>query len=103
MQYQLTLQFRGDAFDSYDAMIALEEDLIAALVDSAEVDGHDVGSDETNIFVVTSDPAAAFAVAKPVLQLAGLLDTVTAAYREINGERYVVIWPEQWSGLFRVA
>ena len=30
-KYQLVLQFRGDSLDDYDAMIALEDDLIAEL------------------------------------------------------------------------
>ena len=38
MQYQLTLQFRGDGLADYDAMIALEEQLANMLGDSAEID-----------------------------------------------------------------
>lgn len=102
MQYQLILQFRGDSIDAYDAMIALEDDLVTALGDSADVDGHDVGSNETNIFIITSNPADAFAIVRPVLQRAGHLNTLTAAYREIDGERYVKIWPDQSPGPFRV-
>lgn len=103
MQYQLTLQFRGDSFGAYDAMIALEEALAKVLPDFADVDGHDVGSDETNIFIVTTDPAATFDLVRPVLQQMGHLRMVTAAYREIDGERYTVIWPEVSPTPFRVA
>jgi hypothetical protein len=48
VQYQLTLQFRGDSLADYDAMIALEHELTEQLGDSADVDGHDCGSGETN-------------------------------------------------------
>jgi len=41
-------------------MIALEEDLIEKLGDSADVDGHDMGSGERNIFIFTSDPVRTF-------------------------------------------
>ena len=40
MQYQLVLQFSGDSLEGYDAMLALEDDLIQEFGD-AGVDGHD--------------------------------------------------------------
>ena len=56
MKYQLVLQFSGDSIGDYDAMIALEKDLIDELQGCANVDGHDVGSGGTNIFILTHDP-----------------------------------------------
>ena len=50
------LQFRGDSRGDYDSMIALEDELIAELQGLAKVDGHDMGSGEANIFILTSDP-----------------------------------------------
>ena len=94
MDYQLVFQFRGDSLADYDAMITLEDELIALLRDSAKVDGHDVGSGETNIFIFTDDPATTFARARPVLAGRGCLQAVTAAYRKAGGEQYTVIWPE---------
>ncbi len=38
MDYQLVLQFRGDSLADYDAMVALENELIAELGDSADVE-----------------------------------------------------------------
>jgi hypothetical protein len=40
---------------------------------------------------------------RPVLEGTGQLQAVTAAYREIDGERYTVIWPEGSRREFRVA
>ena len=102
MRYQLVFQFRGDALGDLDAAVALEDELIAELGKSAEVDGHDVGSGETNIFVFTSDPAATFHRVKPLLERRDQLESVTAAYREAQGERYTVIWPENSRGDFRI-
>jgi hypothetical protein len=87
MQYQLTLQFRGDSLDDYDAMVTLEDELTKELGDSVDVDCHDVGSGETNIFIFTSDPAATFHRVRPVLERTQHLQAVTAAYREVDGER----------------
>ena len=94
MRYQLVLQFRGDTLADYDTMVALEDRLIKDLAHSAKVDGHDCGSGETNIFIFTSDPAATFDRARPVLTRRQCLQTVTAAFRQVSGEDYTVIWPE---------
>ncbi len=94
MDYQLVLQFHGDSLADYDAMVALENDLIAALGDSAHVDGHDVGSGETNIFIITTDPVETFRLSKAVLERRQRLGAVTAAHRPVEGEAYTVIWPE---------
>lgn len=103
MRYQLTLQFRGDSLAHYDAMVALENELIQELGDSADVDGHDCGSDETNIFILTSDPAATFQRVRPVLERAAYLNSVMAAYREVEGEPYTVLWPAGSQRQFTVA
>ncbi len=102
MDYQLVFQFRGASLADFDAMIALEDELTEELGDSAHVDGHDVGSGETNIYIITSDPAATFRRAKPVLERRQQLQEVTAAFRQIKGERYSIIWPEGSRAEFRV-
>src|SRR5688572_3076402 len=93
MQYQLVLQFNGDSLGDYDAMVALEDDLIQEFGCMADVDGHDIGAGETNIFIVTSEPEIAFHHAKSVLDRSQLLGAVTAAYRPIAGETFTVLWP----------
>src|SRR5437870_12560470 len=102
MKYQLVFQFRGDSLEDVDATVALEDELIEELGDSADVDGHDVGSGETNIFIFTSDPAVTFRRARPVLERRQQLQSVTAAYREVEGEQFTVIWPEGSREEFRV-
>ena len=103
MSYQLVLQFRSSAFVDVDALLALEDSLIEQISSSADVDGHDYGSGEANIFVLTSDPIDTFGAVKPVLDRAGLLTSVTVAYRPINEDRYTVLWPAHSEKLFQVA
>ncbi len=100
--YQLVLQFRGDSLDDYDAMIALEDDLIAELQGVAKVGGHDMGSGQANIFILTSDPRGIFERAKTVLRRRKCLETITAAYRAVGGENYTIIWPEGSTDVFRI-
>jgi hypothetical protein len=102
MRYQLVLQFRGDSLGDFDQMVALEDRLIEDLGHSAEMDGHDCGSGETNIFIFTTDPATTFWRVRQTLKQEGRLEAVTAAYREVGGEQYTVLWPEGSAQEFRI-
>ncbi len=102
MKYQLVLQFSGDSEEDFDAVVALEDQLIDELGEDAEVDGHDSGSGQTNIFILTDDPSATFQAAKPLLQKAKRLSSLTAAYRDVEGEDYTVLWPPDSKRKFEV-
>lgn len=93
MDYQLVLQFKGDSLGDCDLMVTLEDHLIEALADIAQVDGHDVGSGEANIFIITPAPMPAFERVMTVLERAGLLGSVSAAYRPVAGNKFIVLWP----------
>ena len=93
MQFQLVLQFNGDSLGDYDALVTLEDELIQELGDTADVDGHDIGAGETNIFIVTSEPEITFRHAKAVLNRSKLLGAVTAAFRPVGGQKFTVLWP----------
>ena len=84
-------------------MIALEEQFIAVLGRSAQVDGHDSGSGESNIFVITDHPASTFEQVRPSLERAGCLASVRVAYRDLASEDYTVLWPEGSTEEFAVA
>ena len=99
----LVLQFRGDTPADLDAIVSLEGQLMDRLAGGAHVDGHDVGSGETNIFIHAKSVTDAFESIKPVLERAGLLDAVVVASRPMDGERYSVIWPSGFKREFRVA
>ena len=93
MIFQLVIQARGNALDDYDLLLAFEEKLSSAIGALGEVDGHDAGSGETNIFIMTDDPKATFAKAVPVLQNFDLIGLVRAAYRDTGGTAYTMLWP----------
>jgi hypothetical protein len=103
MKYQLGVQLDGGSLADYDRLIAIEDRVIAALLrDDGEVDGHDMGSGEMNIFVRTDAPGRAFEHIHRILADEHLSETVRVAYRRTDGEQYTVLWP---AGLedFRVA
>ena len=102
MQYQLVLQFAGDSVVNYDTLVAIEHQLMAALGGDT-VDGHDMGSGEANIFILTPAPQKTFRQVAPVLEGTGYMPAVTAAYRRVNEDRYHVLWPENCTRQFSVA
>jgi hypothetical protein len=103
MDYQLVLQIKGDDCLDFDALVNLEDELQRLVEPIADVDGHDMGSGEMNIFVLTADPVATFERAKQLLSNASLLDKVGVAYRELRSEDFTIIWPESSTEDFVVA
>ena len=96
MRYHLVLQWSASSVDDYDAMISLENSLIEGLQDD-EIEGHDFGSGEFNMFIRTNNPVRAFESAKKILEIDDLLDNVRAAYRDIEFEKYTILWPTSLS------
>lgn len=103
MNYQLVLQVNGESLADFDAMVNLEQELSVELKDLAEVDGHDMGCGEINIFIIASNPVTAFEKAKPVLKRHGLLAKVKSAFRSLAEDEYTTIWPENSTEQFSVA
>lgn len=93
MKYQLVLQFAADSMEDFDRLVALEDRLIEELDDVAEVDGHDFGSGKFNVFLLTDDPTTVFGKAHGIVINEGVANVLRSAYREIDGEDYVILWP----------
>ena len=89
MDYQLVLQFACNSEADFESVIETEDQLISLLDGSAVVDGHDSGSGQANIFILTSAPAITFSKIKGLLQ-----GKFKAAYRSVTGNHYTVLWPE---------
>lgn len=94
MKYQLILQLPEEQFSDIDWIADLEERLDDSLFD-AEVDGHDIGQGEVNVFILTNTPVDSFALAKNILQEEGVeCGMFKAAYRDVTNERYIPLWPK---------
>ncbi|MFA5375780.1 MAG: ABC transporter [Dehalococcoidia bacterium] len=102
MEYQLVIQFPAEKIEDFESLVKFEDSLIKIIGTSAEVDGHDFGSGEANIFIITPNPASTFALIKKKLASNGMLKQCLVAHRELQGEKYSVIWPEGFSGKFKV-
>jgi hypothetical protein len=97
MKYQLVLQWPASSIKDYDAMIEVEDALIEKLSEANDVDGHDAGSGEVNIFIRTDDPKRAFNEVKAILGSRDFLVDARVAYREVAGSEYTILWPKNLS------
>lgn len=71
-----------------------EDALIERLSELHEVDGHDAGVSEVNIFILTNDFVKAFDEVKAVLQDDEFWLNARVAYRDVNKNEYTILWPE---------
>lgn len=94
MKYQLVIQWPATSIKDYDAMVNVEDMLIERLTGLHEIDGHDVGSGEVNIFILTSDYEKAFDEVEAVLKDHSLWVDARVAYREIDKSEYTVLRPK---------
>lgn len=94
MRYQIVLQWPASSIAGYDRMIEIESFLIDTISEGSEIDGHDAGSGEVNIFVHTDDVHLSFAEIKGLLATRSVLKDARIAYREIGKDQYSVLWPE---------
>ncbi|MCI0538749.1 MAG: hypothetical protein L0Z50_26375 [Verrucomicrobiales bacterium] len=94
MKYQLVLQWPASSIKDYDAMIEVENALVEKLSEANDVDGHDAGSGEVNIFIRTDDPKRAFNEVKAILGSRDFWVDARVAYREVAGSEYTILWPK---------
>jgi hypothetical protein len=59
VKYQLVLQWPAHAIEDFDRLVEVEETLVERLSERHDVDGHDMGAGEMNMFIHTEHPTAA--------------------------------------------
>ena len=74
-------------------MIEIEEVVIGGLSDLGKVDGHDAGSGEMNIFILTDRPKLAFERVKRVLGTKDFMPDLKVAYREVGKDEFTILYP----------
>ncbi len=95
MNYLLVLQFPCKSEKDLDLLIEMEDKLDACIESTSEVDGHDIGRDEMNLFIYSSEPTACFKQAKLLLCDMVAINTMKAAFRHLDSNEYTVLWPEE--------
>ncbi len=102
MKYQLVLQFPLTENFDFDALIELETKLTFELGSEHDVDGHDFGSGEMNIFIHTNSPDDAFE--KIIVLLSDQFPPILkAAYRIVGSDQFIWLHPANNKEVFHVA
>lgn len=99
---ELVLQFPASSIKDYDAMIELEDRITAGLGKLGDVDGHDMGAGEMNIFIRTDHPKIVFDKVVSLLGTQDFMPELRAAYRNVGGDDFVILYPSNL-GHFSIA
>lgn len=100
--FQLVLQIPARTSEDFDELIALEDAMTGSFGGlTHSVDGHDFGTGEMNLFVLTDDPNAAFEISLEHFS-ADERKLLKAGYRKLDDESYTTVWPPDSSEVFRV-
>jgi hypothetical protein len=94
MKYQLVFQWDSSSLADYDKLIEIENAMIQGLDGDHDVDGHDEGSGQMNIFIQTDDPKNAFGQSRAILSNCDAWKGVRIAYRQVSGNSYTILWPK---------
>ena len=94
MKYQITIQISANSTNDFDEMIEFEDELIEILKDIAIIDGHDFGSGEANIFVLTNDQYETYNVIKEKYLNATVKNKYKISCREIKNDNLVILFPD---------
>ena len=101
MKYLLVIQFAVDKNVDLNSLTEIEETIIDSIDPKHEIDGHDFGVNEFNIFIYTNDPHDASSQVKRTIR-SKKHKQMKIAYRLSNGEEYKIIYPENFTGKFEV-
>jgi len=93
MRYLLVIQFPETFFASHGDLVAFEDQLIASMPRTCDVDGHDIGSGTINFFVYTNAPLAALKHFRKYLGTNKVERNLRVSYREVDGEAFTNLWP----------
>ena len=93
MKYQLIIQFQAESMQEFDELVVLEDLLVENLPLHSQVDGHDFGSGDFNIFILTDQPKESFHAAQKTIQHYRPPQTLKAPYRKLGQNNFVILWP----------
>ena len=74
-------------------MVALEETIMKNLGNLGNVDGHDAGSGEVNIFILTDHPKPAFDRIKELLGTRDFMPDLKVAFRLLGNDKFIILHP----------
>jgi hypothetical protein len=92
-QKELMLQLPACSIKDCNTFIELENYIIAGLGNLGEVDGHDMGVGEINIFVHTDRPKLAFERIRSLVGTNDFMPELKAAFRDVGKDDFTIVYP----------
>jgi hypothetical protein len=90
---ELVLQLPANSVKDYDTLIELENVIAAGLENLGEIDGHDSGVGEMNIFVHTNNPKLAFERIRSLIGTKDFMPNLKVAFRDVGKDNFTIIFP----------
>lgn len=94
MNYQLVLQFRGEALQRFFEIGDFENSLQATPGLPEMFDGIDQSAHVANLFFYTDNPAETFQTVRSLLDKKDEQPGFAAAYRTIAEDNFRILWPK---------
>ena len=95
MEYMLVLQWPSSSTaKELDLLISREDQIREDIGDHGNVDGHDIGSGEMNIFIFTENPRATFEHVLNIGSIPNHVSNLKAGYREVGEDEFVPLHPK---------
>lgn len=94
-RYQVVVQFPEAFFASSAEVEAFGEKLATSLPHTHEYDGFDAGFGTVNYFVYSNTPTAVLANFRKYLGTNKVEKKVRIAYRDVDSEEFIVVWPKR--------
>ncbi len=95
LRFQLVVQFDYSSVSDRAFLLRFEEDLRKQIEGHSEVDGHDFGSGEMNIFIFTDEPQQVCAFVIEAARKVAKTPPMRMAYRLLQADEYEVLWPPE--------
>ena len=101
--YQLVLQFPTGNKYGLEDLIFIEDKLREIFDHRIEIDGHDIGLEEMNIFIITAKPNMISGHCIDIINNINIIPLLGVGYRNVNCDEYKRIWPKDNKDKFIVA
>lgn len=104
--FQLVLQFQGDDDETISAVEAFEDRMneIFGASSAMESEGQEVGDGTVNLILLTKNAEKLWEKIEPLLEtdVADDVDLAAVAFRKIDTDEFVVLWPIDFEGEFEI-
>jgi hypothetical protein len=94
MEYLLVLQWpSASTAEELDLLVSLENEIRGEIGAHGDVDGHDIGSGERNIFIFTEDPKSAFEHVRKIGSIPDHMTDLRVGYRIVGEDDFIPLYP----------